>query len=327
MLNELQIVRLPFKSIEDMQHVIHGADLDSVQLKPNGTPKGGILYASAGEVVLTTGQFYADIRSRGVMDKDRVTLGVHFSSNASLSEKGIEALSGDIFAFAPGSEQDGKTTGDISYATVSINPATLLKIGANDAVIGNLAFWEQRPFFRATPDVRATISSSLIGISSQLMGREVSISDKQMDIFQHELIELFLRGIVFDERQRVDRLAYSGVSIVRKVEDWVRERKPESVHISDICKALYVSRRTLQRAFTETLGMGPAHYLMLKRLSAVRSILRTTDPETTSVSKVAMDHGFWELGRFTLIYKRMFGEKPSDTLHRQYRSLIHIGNL
>ena len=118
----------------------------------------------------------------------------------------------------------------------------------------------------------------------------------------------------------------SSATIVRKVEDWVSERSPESVHISDLCQALYISRRTLQRAFTETLGMGPAHYLMLKRLSAVRSILRTADPDTTSVSKVAMDHGFWELGRFTLMYKRMFGENPSDTLNRQYRRIIHNWN-
>jgi AraC family ethanolamine operon transcriptional activator len=34
----------------------------------------------------------------------------------------------------------------------------------------------------------------------------------------------------------------------------------------------------------------------------------------TTVSTVATDHGFCELGRFAGTYKLMFGETPSETL-------------
>jgi AraC family ethanolamine operon transcriptional activator len=325
MSNELKIQRFPFKSIEDMHHVIHGADLDSVQLNPDGTPTGGIIYAAVGDVILSTGHFRANVRSRGIMDPNRVTLGVHFSTNANLSQWGVESLAGDIFAFAPGGEEDGMSAGDISFATVSFSPETLLKLGVNDALIRDRAFWEYQHRFRALPQVRNTICKSLMEISSRLMSPGLAIADKQIESLQHELLELFFRGIVFDEKLPQDRHGHSSAVIVRKVEDWVSERRPESIHISDLCKALYVSRRTLQRAFTETLGMGPAHYLMLKRLSAVRFVLRTADPQTTSVTKVATEHGFWELGRFTLMYKRMFGERPSDTLNQRFQSSWRIG--
>lgn len=325
MANELQIQRIPFKSIEDMHHVIHGADLDSVQLNPDGSPTGGIIYAQIGDLILSTGHFHAKTRSRGLMDPHRVTLGVHFSTNASLTQRGVESLPGDIYAFAPGGEEDGMQSGHISFATVSFTPQTLLTLGVNDAIIKDRTFWEYRLRYRTSPQVRATICKSLEEISLKLISPGISITDKQIENLQHELIELFFRGIVFDDNLPQDRNGHSSAAIVRKVEDWVSERNPESIHISDLCKSLFVSRRTLQRAFTETLNMGPAHYLMLKRLSAVRSVLRTADPQTTSVSEVAMDHGFWELGRFTLMYKQMFGERPSDTLNHRYQSSWRIG--
>jgi transcriptional regulator GlxA family with amidase domain len=34
------------------------------------------------------------------------------------------------------------------------------------------------------------------------------------------------------------------------------------------------------------------------------------------VTQIATDHGFWELGRFSVNYRAIFGEVPSETLHR-----------
>ena len=37
---------------------------------------------------------------------------------------------------------------------------------------------------------------------------------------------------------------------------------------------------------------------------------------TVSVSNIAIDCGFTHLGRFSVAYKRRYGESPSDTLRR-----------
>lgn len=113
------------------------------------------------------------------------------------------------------------------------------------------------------------------------------------------------------------RRPLQGADLVRKVEAWVEAVQPESIRVSDICAALNVSPRTLQRAFQEAVGMGPAHYLALKRLARARAMLRSADPRATSVTEIALDQGFWELGRFAGAYRRMFGEKPSETLYRR----------
>jgi len=35
-----------------------------------------------------------------------------------------------------------------------------------------------------------------------------------------------------------------------------------------------------------------------------------------SVTQIAMNHGFFHLGRFSKVYREQFGEKPNDTLRK-----------
>ena len=45
-----------------------------------------------------------------------------------------------------------------------------------------------------------------------------------------------------------------------------------------------------------------------------RRALMMATPATVTVAAIAMDHGFWELGRFATTYRSLFGESPSATL-------------
>jgi AraC-like DNA-binding protein len=48
---------------------------------------------------------------------------------------------------------------------------------------------------------------------------------------------------------------------------------------------------------------------------AHRALLRA-DPATATVTKIATDLGFWELGRFSVEYREMFGVSPSVSLRQ-----------
>ncbi|MBR0831520.1 helix-turn-helix domain-containing protein [Bradyrhizobium manausense] len=62
--------------------------------------------------------------------------------------------------------------------------------------------------------------------------------------------------------------------------------------------------------------MGPIRYLALRRMRLARRAVVRSDPSRTTVTKIVSDHGFWELGRFSVAYRMLFGESPSCTLQR-----------
>jgi AraC-like DNA-binding protein len=62
--------------------------------------------------------------------------------------------------------------------------------------------------------------------------------------------------------------------------------------------------------------VGRRAYLWLRRMHLVRWALRSADAEKTTVTAIATDHGFWELGRFAVAYRSLFGEAPSAALRR-----------
>jgi transcriptional regulator GlxA family with amidase domain len=49
----------------------------------------------------------------------------------------------------------------------------------------------------------------------------------------------------------------------------------------------------------------------------VRQALIKADPGVATVTHIATEYGFWELGRFAGQYKWLFGEPPSATLGRR----------
>jgi AraC-like DNA-binding protein len=114
-------------------------------------------------------------------------------------------------------------------------------------------------------------------------------------------------------------LAQAQHAIVMRRFRRVVEGNPEQpLYIPEICKSIGVSSRTLQACCHEHLGMGPKHYLLLRRMHLARRALRRASPETTSVTQIATRYGFWQLGRFAVEYQSLFRESPSATLAEQF---------
>ncbi len=78
-----------------------------------------------------------------------------------------------------------------------------------------------------------------------------------------------------------------------------------------------LSVRTLHNVFREAHGVSAMEYVRLRRLNAVRRMLARSDPDETTVSESALSWGFWHPGAFSVLYRKTFGEKPSETLRRR----------
>jgi AraC-like DNA-binding protein len=96
----------------------------------------------------------------------------------------------------------------------------------------------------------------------------------------------------------------------------LEERPEHDWSTPELARKVHVSVRTLQKRFADELGTPPMAYLHRVRLSRAHEALRQAAPESTTVGTVALRLGFTHLGRFAAAYRRVFGEAPSTTLHR-----------
>jgi AraC-like DNA-binding protein len=102
--------------------------------------------------------------------------------------------------------------------------------------------------------------------------------------------------------------------IIARLEYLLAANKDRPLYLTEICATTGVSERTLRVCCHEHLGMGPLRYLWLRRMHLARAALIHADPANASVTSIATSHGFWELGRFAVEYRTLFGESPSLSL-------------
>jgi AraC-like DNA-binding protein len=102
--------------------------------------------------------------------------------------------------------------------------------------------------------------------------------------------------------------------IIRRFCEMLEAHPLKPLHVPETSHAIGISGRTLRMACQEQFGVSPTQYLLLRRMRVARRTLRQADPEVTRVTDVATDLGFWELGRFSVKYRQIFGESPSATL-------------
>jgi len=224
---------------------------------------------------------------------------------------------GDIGVFPALVEFDAIHDGGAAYLLVSIALPELLATLGGEEHLADPAFWNTKRVYNTDSFIGAEMLRRLIGIISGIEHKFTAPSDQGADFLQRSIVESFvlaLMSALAPASARSYTGARTGARLVSETEDYIDATDGRPVHISELCSALKVSRRSLHRAFADTLGIGPAAYLRRRRLSAIRSILGRCDTATSSIGDLAFEYGFPETGRFAAYYRAHFGETPSETL-------------
>ncbi|GGJ07396.1 hypothetical protein GCM10011320_12930 [Neoroseomonas lacus] len=101
---------------------------------------------------------------------------------------------------------------------------------------------------------------------------------------------------------------------LRRATEFITANHDRPVALWELCEAGGCSAKTLELVFLRSVGETPNRYMRRWRLWRARDALSAADPAETTVSEIALAHGFWELGRFAGAYREIFGEAPSATL-------------
>lgn len=108
-----------------------------------------------------------------------------------------------------------------------------------------------------------------------------------------------------------------GRRTVRRAVDYIEQHLCEPVSMRDIAQHVGASIRSVQQGFHDELGVSPMTYLRERRLERAREELTDAEPsDGVTVTGVAEHWGFHHLGSFAGLYRKRWGESPSDTLRR-----------
>ncbi|WP_406853779.1 helix-turn-helix transcriptional regulator [Alsobacter sp. KACC 23698] len=235
-----------------------------------------------------------------------------------LQNNGAALSPGELVAFRPGTFNSQQTAGPCDWASLALAPDRLDEVFR--AVTGrDPPSWPETHILRPPPSswlrlmrLHATVMR-LARVAPQALS-DAGIARGLQSGVEHAL------ALCLDEAAPVRTSLARGHHrmVVRRLEEAAEMAPDRPLYLSEVCAAIGVPERTLRVSCQEQLGMGPIRYLWLRRMNLAHRALRRADPASTSVTAVATDHGFWELGRFSVAYRKLYGRSPSATL--QHRS-------
>ena len=312
-MSELSVTTTRVTDFEGFREAVHGSHVDVMQLE-RGKLRGSLTHVGIGSFSLSIGSFSAGIRTQRTSKEQKLIMGMLLGSSNRVTHWSYDMQPGDVLVIPPSIDHDGRFFGASSYAAIRLDLADVTSIFGGATDLSDPATWSVKNHYKTDPRLGAIAIYRLRKIASRLADSIGNLPDQSADFWRRSITDAMMATILHSLPSDSARLHMSAAALVRNVENYIGTVGTRPVHISEICTEFAVSRRTLHRAFDEVLGMGPVTFLRHKRLCDIHSILRESDPTQTTVAKVAIEHGFIELGRFAYYYHTLFGEHPSKTL-------------
>jgi AraC-like DNA-binding protein len=111
-----------------------------------------------------------------------------------------------------------------------------------------------------------------------------------------------------------DRDTPAAIRLVRRAESFMDHFIAHDLAVEDIAQATGTTVRSLERGFRSTRDSTVVARLRRMRLERAHTELLAARDDGRSVTDIATSLGMLHPGRFSIAYKRQFGESPSCTL-------------
>ena len=130
---------------------------------------------------------------------------------------------------------------------------------------------------------------------------------------RHQLLDELTQLLACKDASSSAMTRQRGQQIFRAASEYIHSTRA-AIPIPELAAATHVSPRSLERAFSKTVGVSPIKYIRWHRMNGVFRELARLRPSPGAVSQTALKWGFSEFGRFSGEYSVLFGENPSMTL-------------
>jgi AraC-like DNA-binding protein len=236
------------------------------------------------------------------------------AEQAAMQIGGRDMAEDNFVAYGRGSTNISRTEGPSKWCAMSFAHADLAAAGeaiAGREITGPLETYFARPPTEHLARLR-TLHAQTVALARTAPERLAAPAVGRA--LEQELTHAMISALSDAAERRW--LPGQHARIVNRFQEFLEAKADEPVYIAEICAAIGASERTLRTCCQEVLGVGPVRFLWLRRMYLARQDLLHADASTTTVTQIATMHGFWELGRFSVEYRALFGEPPSTSLRQ-----------
>jgi len=213
-------------------------------------------------------------------------------------------------AVGPGARFDLRYSSDFEHLIVRIRP---------DGLVRKLACLLGEPV-----DPPLTLTSDVIRSEAQfrllefVVGELDRAEDAMPPLLAAEMEQSIIVGFLVHTRHNYAHRLDGGPREatpwqVRRAEEYIRANWDRPVTIEALAAVANTSVRNLFHSFRKARGMSPMGFARRIRLAEARAMLTFAKPGAT-VTSIAFECGFSNLGAFARYYQASYGELPSETL-------------
>ena len=306
---------MKFADPYDFQRAVRAATVEAVVTK-SGAYSAELTRTDLHQLWMQRGRMSLPHVNRSALHNDRRA--VFFPTQGTMHHSGMEISPGDIVFLSSGAEHHHRTPAGFSWGAMSLTPDALAAAGETFAG------------YELTAPSRTRVIRPPVHLLQRLLHLHEAaghLATTAPDILTHtevakameqELVRAMIACLSVGMIVQTYNFGYQRVPVMVRFEQLLEANQGKSLYVAEICAAIGVSDRTLRAHCQEHLGMSPHRYLWLRRMHLARRKLALADPATTTVTVIANDLGFGELGRFAVLYRKLFGEAPSATLRRAH---------
>jgi AraC-like DNA-binding protein len=229
---------------------------------------------------------------------------------------GIETSQNQIVKFGLNRDWYHRSSASCAWGTMSLTPEDLNAAGAT--ITGHELGSSSFAGSMAPPAAALARLRNLHEATGHLAKTAPDIFAKPgvARAIEQALVEAMILCLADSRSEDMRKVQRHRARVMRRLEATLAENSERPLYMPDLAAQIGVSYWTLRDCCLEYLGMSPKRYLWLRRMHLARRALRRADAERTTVTEIAADYGFWELGRFSVAYRSLFGESPSTALRR-----------
>ncbi len=271
------------------------------------------------EFSLDSGAYTLPIFASGSFAQGMIALALAISCERPMWANGRLVEVGQVMVFSEDSELNVRPSpGGWQWAVLLI-PREVLQREAVLRVGRELRLprtgWQTRP---APPLAAEAVRHAVFKALEAAAAWDGVITPAQMAAQASLLLGAFVEAVSAGDAGPARRLDGWGSArhrdaLVRRAEDYLKAHLERPFDSRALALALGVGERQIERLFRDAYGHGPCHWHQLARLNRARTALLHAD-ERGTVTDIALRFGFSHLGRFSILYRHVFGECPKDTL-------------